>query len=513
MLKAIVLQNFKGIRDKIRIELKPITLFFGANSSGKSTVLQALHYAREILERHNLDSDRTLFGGEVIDLGGFRNLVHNRDLNLPIVLQFELDFSNVDIPVYEEIPLHERHTDLSNSIKTVAIELVTRWSPYKQHPVVSAYRVWVNDVILVKIELEGEVRIEIHYNHTHPLFGGPDFLGSDFNQPGEDGNDGAETSDKSVWITLDDEQLTSCLPKWDKPFKITFSDSEFEDFTGFNAKFFNRILSQAVIGPGKILRDILRRFRYVGPLRTIPTRTHRPSLSPDESRWSDGTAAWEALYRNGPSFWEQVSSWMSDPDKLNSGYRLLMKYYKELDLNHPLALALSQGRAFDDVEAQKQFEKIPSQKRLVLVESTKGLEVLPQDIGVGISQVLPVVTVALDQGSDIVAIEQPELHVHPAIQVSLGDLFISQIGNGKLFLIETHSEHLILRLLRRIREVFEGKIKEDDPKALSPSQINVFYIEQETNGVKLTNLNIDETGEFIDRWPKGFFEERAEELF
>ena len=47
-ISAITIENFKGIREPVRIELKPITLLFGPNSSGKSTIVQALHYAREI---------------------------------------------------------------------------------------------------------------------------------------------------------------------------------------------------------------------------------------------------------------------------------------------------------------------------------------------------------------------------------------------------------------------------------------------------------------------------------
>jgi len=153
-----------------------------------------------------------------------------------------------------------------------------------------------------------------------------------------------------------------------------------------------------------------------------------------------------------------------------------------------------------------------------LVEKNNGLEVLPQDVGVGISQLLPVVVAALDTNSTemfeyIVAIEQPELHIHPAIQVALGDIFISQINKtDMIFLLETHSENLLLRLLRRIRETNDNELPTEELK-LQPEQISVIYVEQQNDGVKLSPLRVDETGEFIDIWPQGFFEERAEELF
>lgn len=75
-LTRIEIENFKGIGSRQKIDLRPITLLFGPNSAGKSTILQALHYLREILERGNVDPDRTIAGG-LIDLGGFATLVHN----------------------------------------------------------------------------------------------------------------------------------------------------------------------------------------------------------------------------------------------------------------------------------------------------------------------------------------------------------------------------------------------------------------------------------------------------
>jgi len=75
------------------IELKPITLVFGPNSAGKSTILHALHYAREILERGNIDPDVTIAGG-LIDLGGFATLVHNHELHRVVRLKLSLDLSD-----------------------------------------------------------------------------------------------------------------------------------------------------------------------------------------------------------------------------------------------------------------------------------------------------------------------------------------------------------------------------------------------------------------------------------
>src|ERR1700740_2934916 len=102
-LRSIRLQNFRGIGPAQTIELKPITLLFGANSAGKSTIIQALHYLREILERCNVNPDLTIAGGS-IDLGGFVNLVHNHELDKPVRIKVEIDVS--DEQGIEELPLN-----------------------------------------------------------------------------------------------------------------------------------------------------------------------------------------------------------------------------------------------------------------------------------------------------------------------------------------------------------------------------------------------------------------------
>src|SRR2546427_36350 len=70
MITALELENFKGVAARQRVEFAPLTLLFGANSAGKSSVLQALVYLHELLERGEADVDRTHLGGDVLELGG-----------------------------------------------------------------------------------------------------------------------------------------------------------------------------------------------------------------------------------------------------------------------------------------------------------------------------------------------------------------------------------------------------------------------------------------------------------
>ncbi|RKH05556.1 hypothetical protein D7V97_23785 [Corallococcus sp. CA053C] len=89
MIQGLELENFKGIAVRQRIDFAPLTLLFGANSAGKSTVLQALLYLHELLERGTADIDRTELGGNVLELGGFARLVHRHEANRAITLRAE----------------------------------------------------------------------------------------------------------------------------------------------------------------------------------------------------------------------------------------------------------------------------------------------------------------------------------------------------------------------------------------------------------------------------------------
>ena len=156
-----------------------------------------------------------------------------------------------------------------------------------------------------------------------------------------------------------------------------------------------------------------------------------------------------------------------------------------------------------------------------MVDEAKQLELAPCELGEGISQVVPVIAAALATENDgpdgnriatrLVAIEQPELHIHPRVQVALGDLFLANMSERQ-FLVETHSEHLVLRLLRRIRETTEGSLPPEG-QPCTVEDVAVLYVHQVDGVVAVKHLGISSDGDFLEDWPGGFFEERAKEIF
>ena len=577
-LTAIELENFKGIGERVRVELKPITLLFGANSAGKSTMLQALQYVREVLERRNANPDRTLYGGDFVDLGGFRNLVHGRQLSRRITIKLDLAMNSATLPdlmpesfedwqanasgdpdaVWE---FYERLQETRNLATLVSISLEVSWNSLRQNAVVTGYEAGVNGKWLAKITATEDGRdVSIRLNKLNPIF-----LRTYTEEEREFAN--AALDELDAWVAPSDINTPAASdqvsPSETAPVEAQFPADTYSVLpeilgaireagvgkpgaglrswlTGFDsalprlgdllsvpaggsggsanvyiAREFAAFLSSLVIGPGVLIRDCLRDLRYLGPIRNVPRRDIEAALTPDEARWADGIAAWESLMTGEESLVQAVSEWMSAPDKLNTGYEVKRRTIREVTdgILNWVTQTDDQLSARSRPDVLAELEQAPSKNRVELIEVRTGLRVQPRDVGIGISQLMPVVVAALRPSAGLVAIEQPELHVHPAVQVGLGDLFVrASADNGSAFLIETHSEHLILRLLRRIRETTDGELPPGLP-ALSRDQVGVIYVERGESGVKLTELPIDATGEFTSRWPAGFFEERAGELF
>jgi hypothetical protein len=563
-LSRIEIENFKGISGRQTISLRPITLLFGPNSVGKSTILQALHYIREILERGNIDPDVTIAGG-LMDLGGFATLVHNHELDRAVRLKVVMDLldeqgadalplnSGLSFGESEFAELRVRYLIGENEeygdyaiVQEVAVEVEVRWSELERAPYPARLAIELDGDRLAAIVSPPQVgRAQLtEFNFAHPLLGlalRPDereeqpASAISASSPLEDeiwslAREAA--ADRSAPDTPDDElriavaTRNGALPDLDQELTLGIRDPDvkkahLEEQTP-RVNGLRRLLSEMVLGPARMIRDHLCEMTYIGPLREIPSRNYRPQVTPDEARWASGLAAWDLLYsdRRGDLI-GQVNTWLSNDLRLGTGYRLERVEFKEVPVPSALHLKFERGLSEDDVsELQELYTSLKSRTEIALRDFRKGILVAPGDVGVGISQMVPVVVATLRDHEGVLAIEQPELHIHPAIQVGIGDLFIEAIRSNtegalpakKTLLIETHSEHIMLRLLRRIRETTEGNLP-PGIFGLSPADLSVVYFESGESGVNFRQLRIDETGEFLDRWPRGFFEERAEELF
>jgi predicted ATPase len=145
----------------------------------------------------------------------------------------------------------------------------------------------------------------------------------------------------------------------------------------------------------------------------------------------------------------------------------------------------------------------------VLTRKGSGVRVNLADAGTGLSQVLPIlVQCALDErrgahsAPALQIIEEPEMHLHPGAHAELADLYLSTAqATGTQFLIETHSETLLLRLRRRIAE------------RKYPADMLAVYVVEQTDGVSvIRRVGVDELGDLGDEWPEGYFSQDYNEV-
>jgi len=519
MITKIAIENFKGIKDRIEIDLKPITLLFGPNSAGKSTIVQALHYAREIFCRRNYDPKETEYGGSM-DLGGFQNLVHEHDNSLPIKMRFDLEMTEEDnLPnydnEYEEYIYHDQDIDYSElslpdieeEIKTAWVEITIEWHKELLKPLVTRYEVGVNSKLLAFFRIEG---FSADGNTNYRLYTHiPDDEIKNWGEGGELGLLNIIPEKYREYFFMY-EMTESAIPRFGKYLDLDIVENEV--LLDDDIERIKRYVTKLVVGPGELIANELENMRYIGPIREIPARNFQPVKFSDESRWANGLAAWDLLYESSESFIDDVNKWLSM--KLDTGHTVNIIEYRELYYNlfHSL---LSEDILDNPEDLKKQLFSMETKKRLSLTNN-QGVEVMPSDIGVGISQLIPIIVGVLSkEDQSILSIEQPELHLHPAIQVNLADLFISQKDSSYTncnYIIETHSEHFMLRLLRRIEETTNNELPYPEYK-LQPKDVSIVYVESFEEAVKMTPLPINETGEFTRNWPHGFFEEREEDLF
>jgi hypothetical protein len=559
MITAITLENFKGVREPVTLRFRPITLLFGANSAGKSSFFHSLHYAHELFEHHNADADHTATGGPYVDLGGFESLVHGRDRNAAV--RIKLDVRMDGLPWYGFGANYDAigsavgadiRSFLRDPIVEASVDLTIRWSHYEQRPYVASNTISLNGTPFAEITCESNIdrRSLRILNANLPEF----WVMSEFGEEQE--LFGKETvfhrsgllfeSYPNVGLGYTELPLAQArrrgdaLPDLDVPLEflhqeppesviagsgrlMTDDEQRDTDILAFGQQFMAAV-SELVLAPCEAVRHSLRHMRYLGPVRESPSRHHRAHHRSDPRRWASGLGAWDVLATASEEFVSGVSKWMGDQDRLGTGYEVGILECFEIPVSDPLVVKLRSGRLIDDEgysadsPASDPLASKTTHRQLYIVPKGTDLALRPQDVGTGIAQLLPVVVTILDGNSRLLCIEQPELHVHPRVQAAIADLLIEGFRNhGHLVVAETHSECLVIRLLRRIRESVGRVSANSDAKTrrqpnkpvatkLSPSDVAIYFISSSNGAVQCREIEVDDAGEFIQDWPDDFFE-------
>ena len=531
MITAIEIENFKGISTRQKIEFAPLTLIFGANSAGKSTIVHAMHFFREVLATGNGEVDEIQMTDCELRLGGFKNLIHKHDdENGRISIRVDVPTHSTDQfrrSIADLISLADLDSALDQEIfrkiSTIGMEINVgkhfqdcRIDQRPEYPVIVKFKLFLDGQVFLETEATnllddednvGSVANMYFIDLEHPLLemhGDRTVLQCVFEKSGlsvekydEENGDPPAPIEHTRGALPTHRSLTGQPSVWG-------------------------LLERLMVDVIDHTSDILQKSCHLGPIREIPERGRRTSLKSNKRSWYRGQAAWQKLTEKDPD-----GSVMIEETEKNSDRRWWV-----LDLKHWIDAPFSLERIGvwtsheGDWAGGYYREADQRDVEVILRDLRTDTPVSLSDVGVGISQFIPVLVAALDQSLPIAFIEQPELHLHPKQQAMLGDVFAAQTSRGarwykppdgkdsqeRTIIVETHSELLILRLLRQVRETNLG-MANSKGISLSPLDLKVYYVGSNEEGTVFKEIQISDTGKFVQPWPDDFFELDFHERF
>ena len=467
------------------------------------------------------------------ELGDFHSLVHCQDLSRKIRIRLEFDIKSEQLENLNGILRQAMKSMTGTYPESAWIEMITGWDEKQQDVYLDSYTYALNGEEWICLTMNRSKQDEAEWHHEGQFVNlniySKNFSLSEWMKDLSWLLDTNNSEGKK--IGLNERKLKNIRP-W-------LEQWIFEDRANYILKDFHNIVLEG-------LKDI----RHLGPVRDVPRRDSDLS---DQSG-PMGLWAWRNL-KQDLQLQKKTNRYMKDVLKL--GYSI---------------------RQSEDREHEIQ-----------LYDETHKIYLHPLDVGFGVSQVIPVLVGALESSCQLFAVEQPELHLHPAAQVALGDLFIDcikynstqenlkeyfenikenydhpairkdadryidNLNNGarpsevlrmfvknmrespypniqndfhkmqtafrsftnsmnRTMLIETHSEHLLLRIMRRMRETFEDRI-EENRFPVTPDDVAVLFVEWHDSQTIIREMPVNKRGELVKAWPGGFFEEDIEEVF
>ncbi len=428
-LSNLNFSNFKNWKN-FNTELTKINLFFGQNSSGKSSIIQLILLLKQTIE--NKDEKVVLYFGDdksYVNLGNFDEVlnknVKEKVLSIGMAMNFIQDYTFKIQISKNKSEIVELQTFLAEGDE---ISIFTQKEPKEKKYSISIKNIESNEIT--------DNFLTFDINHFYKIA-----------YPGLINKDGI--------VTLDQIEAVKEIYK-------------------------------RIKGIEDSIEFLFSKMIYIGPLRENPKREYKWTATRHSHFGVRGENTFDALITS---------------IKVNEKY--FSPYFKtEGSLAEIVCKWLIEFGMADDFR----IEPISDMKQLFQVNvKTKGATnwVDICDVGFGVSQILPIIALCYyaPQGS-IIIIEQPEIHLHPKVQSGLGDLLIdAAVSRNIQFIIESHSEHLLTRIQRRIAE---EKIDDKDVKINFCNLIDGESV--------LEELEVDDFGEIIN-WPENFFGDEMEEIY
>lgn len=439
--------NFRCFPDTDWIDIKPLTILIGPNNSGKTSLITPLLLIKQTLGCGD-DSVPLMTKGPLIDAGSFKDLIARHNTSLP--LRLSLRFHHHTPEKGEKIPKIGYMPPGEISVSFTSTQGLTP-----------------ND-----FQLE---EYEIFDTYSQPYLSRKRISNKQFSL--------------QFHPTKKPNPKTLKLIDLDQPLKFLFTDQLVHDLFNETIKKHSKnkrgntirtisfdagtTLYFAVVSTvAGELKRIFENTTFIGPLREGTKRLYEFSGETPKNVGIKGESTPEIIARG-----------------LDKEHRKWIK--KWIDAFEFGGVLQSKRSAYDTyfLEVIKKGNKEKSSVNLA-------------DMGFGFSQVLPLIVQSAYLPKDgLLITEQPEIHLNPKLQCILADLFVDTAKAGKQVLIETHSEHFLLRLRRLVAE---GRI--------SPEEIGIYFIEKTDNGSSIRSIPLHSNGHISSEdWPHGFFEDSLRE--
>lgn len=542
------LRNFRAFEDTGSIEMRPITVFCGENSSGKSSILKSLLLVKQsAVERRarlirNASLPPLLFNGELTRLGSWTDVVHGK------VRDKEISFTWTAVGQRSEIRLDRdprffgrrptrqaggaldceldvcfrSNTQTSEELSTrlFVARLVHNGTTVNLSPKDEEGQTFDLSVSSLEgiLRTSGQFILNATYSEMRDLarfiitMNDPISLGEVYVEGEGPFVTSLRLGRLESWLPFFENVLERIhvsragvpgrRPDWLSNFEVAvrqlrtggISTDEAESPTPKLAalrRFAAVVLMEVNTAFDECkaaLATYWKRIRYLGPLRHQPQRFYQF----DDTGGIDIGVSGE--------FTVQVLS-------LEASRRVeasLIAYNTDgtLSIEPPFEETLL-SLTNHWLELMDLPEVTPTSLRQSLYELKVGeLGVALPDVGFGVSQVLPIVVECLRAApGDLIILEQPEIHLHPKVQAALADFFISRAKDGVTFVIESHSEYMIKRLCRRISENTIPWLSDF---------VNITFVSQKDSDLaRCEQVRLNEFGEILN-WPEGFFDSQED---
>ena len=466
MIKGLRVQGFKAFRDTGHIELKPLTVLAGSNSSGKSSFLQALLLLKQTAEVSTTARDALNLGGPYIHASSFRDVVFGKPQTKDASLTFSIDVETtlVSAMLARHFPSLKRKSPAQRRKLEAAIEICFRYRSVE--PDLDPTLVVDEFTMNTSVESEQGPRLSFKFSPRGRRWK-TELQGHGLRLPGAENRHVAGVSmrgflPEAYTLAPDVAEGEALPPRF--PLQPVFSD------------------------PVRLLeRDLRDATHYLGPLREEPHRVYLHIGTPLPQVGSKGEFAAQVL-------WQERDTEVM----YRSGSRRRTRN---------ISLLAAVNAALADLEVPHRMEIRSLESLMYQVVSPLGprKRLTIADLGFGMSQLLPILILGLRaEEQSLLIFEQPEIHLHPRVQANLADFFLGQAElNDGTILVETHSEHFINRIRRRVAEDETNTLKD---------RVSVLFVRpgRRPSGARIEALEVDDYGTIVN-WPSDFLPESADE--